>query len=395
MEKNETYNAIKERRKKIYTLNILVDLLLLIPPVIIEGGLLLLSMNSFLLSLFLTYFVLPMFYTVERRISSRISGIGPSNFSYADGYKAFFQQRAGGIFGIILSGIGSLALALLFYVILSSFFPSLCSAFDGAREVYDTLYNALTSAGRMDSQEFTMYLQENAHLLSQPLTILIGCVFFMPSFYFFFYRIDSNLCDHYLATIVLPDIDLNISASESRGLSHISFRSSLHNKRVNYALRQNWPYYLGYTILYALNLFLFSNIKASNSISMCFLMMATPSLSILYGVILNYFCLANEYATLEVIANDLLTSLPEAMKNSIYQTYINTNYIHGIESEIRGCFIPNPQQTEDTSNFQEYGSTSNPTSADEEPKPEEKKENIQFGMFDFSKKDDSDNKEDK
>lgn len=405
MKNNVQYESIKERRKKIYTKDIFVDLLLLIPPILVETGIVLVSLTTYSVSLFLTYFVLPMFYTVERRISSRISGIGNPKFSYIDGYKAFFQQRAGGIFGIILSIIGMLALALLFYFLLSPSFPSLCNAFDGARDVYDHIYEVTSSSGTIDYKDFVEYVSANIHYLTKPMTIMVGCIMFVPSFYFFFYCISTNLCDHYLASIVLPDIDLNISASESRGLSRGSFKRFLFKKRLSYALKQNWVFYLIYVLLYAATLYLFSNISAFNGPTMSLIILATPSISIFYACILNYFCLANEYATLEVIANDLLALLPSPLKSSIYQTYINTNYIHGMESEVRGCFVPSSDSgnsfNETYQNPYTDFSRAPKNQTDEEKKnpeesnsKEEKETDIQFGMFDFSNKDDSDNKED-
>lgn len=406
MKNDIQYESIKERRKKLYTKDIFVDLLLLIPPILVETGIVLVSLTTYSVSLFLTYFVLPMFYTVERRISAKISGIGNAKFSYVDGYKSFFQQRAGGIFGVILSLVGMFALALLFYFLLSPSFPSLCNAFDGARDVYDHIYDVTSSSGTIDYKAFIEYLSSNIHYLSKPMSIMVGCIMFVPTFYFFFYCISTNLCDHYLASIVLPDIDLNISASESRGLSRGSFKRFLFKKRMIYALKQNWLFYLIYALLYAATLYLFSNISAFNGPTMNLLILATPSISILYACILNYFCLANEYATLEVIADDLLTALPSPLKSSIYQTYINPSYTHGMESEVRGCFVPSSESYNDFKStyqnpYTDFSSAAKPEqeetkSKDETTPKDEKETDIQFGVFDFSKKDDSDNnKEDK
>ncbi len=394
MKENLELKKIKEQRKRIFNKSIFLDLLLLIPPIIIQIGLVLLACTTFTSSLLLTYFVLPMFYTVERRITAKISGIGNSDFSYADGYRCFFRKREGGIFGIILSFIGSLALGILFYFALSTTFPYLCNTFEGAREVYDTIYENLSSNGMVDQKQFIEYLSTNMHLLSRPLAILIGCVCFVPTLYFFFYCVDTNLCDHYLASIVLPDIDLNISASEARGLSRGSFKRYLFKKRFSYAFRLNWIYYLLYALLYAGTLYLFSNIQAINIPSMLLLVIATPSLSICYATILNYFILANEYATLEVIANDLLTTLPEPLKASIYQTYINPNYNHGIESEIRGCFIPsNVNQFTNTTNNYNSNEVETTYESKEERKEENKKSSEpKFGMFDFSSNEETENK---
>lgn len=395
MKENLELKKIKEQRKRIFTKSIFFDLLLLIPPIIIQIGLVLLAVTTFTSSLLLTYFVLPMFYTVERRITAKISGIGNSDFSYADGYKSFFRKREGGIFGIILAFIGSLALGILFYFVLSTTFPYLCNTFEGARDVYNTIYDTLNSTGTVDQKQFIEYLSTNMPLLSRPLTILIGCVCFVPTLYFFFYCVDTNLCDHYLASIVLPDIDLNISASEARGLSRGSFKRYLFKKRFSYSFRLNWIYYLLYTLFYAGTLYLFSNIQAINIPMMLLLVVATPSMSICYATILNYFILANEYATLEVIANDLLNALPEPLKASIYQTYINPNYNHGMESEVRGCFIPS--NVSHFSNESDNYYKKEETEASYEPKEERKEESKKssepkFGMFDFSSNEETENK---
>ena len=127
---------------------------------------------------------------------------------------------------------------------------------------------------------------------------------------------------------------------------------------------------------------------------MLLLVIATPSLSICYATILNYFILANEYATLEVIANDLLSTLPEPLKASIYQTYINPNYNHGIESEIRGCFIPsNVNQFTNTTNSYNSNEVETTYESKEERKEENKKSSEpKFGMFDFSSNEETENK---
>lgn len=394
MKTNEQYKQICEKRKKIFTKDIFLDLLLLLPPILVETGIIIIALTTGFISLFLTYFVLPMFYTVERRIRAKISGIGNQHFSYADGYKAFFRQRDGGIFGIILSLLASLAIGLLFYFIIGFSFPMLCNSFEGAREVYDTIYNTINSQGAVDYKQFQEYLSTHIFYLSRPLTILVGCILFVPTFYFYFYRININLTDHYLATIVLPDIDLNISASEARSLSRGSFRRFLFKKGFSYSLRLNWIYYLIYAVLYALTLSLFASISAINSPMMSILILATPSISVLYGCILNYFCLANEYAVLEVIAPELLEKLPTPLKESIYQTYINKSYIHGIESEIRGCFVPQ------SSTYQSYRAQEETNPFVYEPKQEEPKDSgsdkttPQSGVFDFSD-DKTDHKEDK
>lgn len=396
MNHDELNKRIKERRKRIFRKDILIDLALLFPPLLLEALVVMLSIFSFLLSFALTYFVLPMFYTVERRLSTRISGIGNPKYSYADGYKAFFGSSQGGVFGVLTAvGIG-VVLFMASYVILSPTLPYICNAYPGARSAYDEFFNLASSGSAslsMSTDDLMTALSEILPQLTQPLVLFFGASLFLPLFYGVFFSIDGHLDDHYLSSIVLPDIDLNISASQARAVSRATYKRYINSERMNYSLRYNWPFYLAFALLYGGSMYLFSLIPTTNTYMMLLLIIATPSLAFIYGFILNYFCLANHYAVLEEIAPLLLNRLPAPVKVSIYQTYINPNYIHGQESASRGSFVPamthyeesqfasgpsmNPNDFYEPSHQQE--NSSQETSSDED----ENKES-QGGVFDFS-----------
>lgn len=369
MEKKETEKIIVARRKRILNKGLGMNLLLLLPPLVLEGVILIASPVLFFLPLFLTYFVLPMFYTVERRIRNNISGIGNQNFTYVDGYKAFFASAQGGIFGVILAFFSAVMLTLFLFLILGFTFPYICTNYAGAYNTYQELVKMYGDTST-DTQTVLNYLLANGPVLMQPMTIFMGALLFLPCFYLVFISINFHLTDHYLCTIVLPDIDLNISASQARALSRGSFRRLLFGERIGYDIRYNWPFYLGYAVLYGISVYFFSLVSVSSANLMAFVALATPVISLFYGLFFDYFCLSNDYAILEGIAPLLLERIPLPMRTSILQTYNNPNYIHGQESAIRGSFVPQNSFREEHPFASPFASspTAAPTS---ETKPED------------------------
>lgn len=363
MNNNELNQKIKTRTKRILNKGMLTNLLLLIPPVILEGFIIITAVTTYFLSIALTYFVLPMFYTVEKRIRNNISGIGDQKFSYLDGYKAFFTTSQGGIFGVITSFFMAVVIALLFYLALSFTFPFLCNTFPEATTVYKTIEEMSSSSGTTTYNELYTYVIENGYALTRPLTVLIGTILFVPLFSLIFLSVNSHLVDHYLISIVLPDIDLNISASQGRAIAKTSLRRSINGEYYSFNIKYNWPYYLAFTLIYAISLYLFTFITTTNTMLVPFIVLGAPSIAFVVGYILNYFVLSNSYAIIEEISPLLLDRLPLPMKTSIYQTYCNPNYIHGQESAFRGCFVPQPTYREAhpfSSPFGENPFTSNP-----------------------------------
>ena len=94
---------VNEFRKRGLNKNLFTNILFLLLPAFLMMCVFLVSFYSFVISFFAIYFILPMFYTAERKIYYSLTGIGKPDFSYKDGYAAFFTERKGGIFGVISS----------------------------------------------------------------------------------------------------------------------------------------------------------------------------------------------------------------------------------------------------------------------------------------------------
>lgn len=328
---------LKARKKRALGKNLFINLLLLLPPLLCLAIIIMTALVTFSLSLFLIYFILPMFYTVDRRLRYDISGIGNPNFTYADGYKAFFTSSKGGIFGVIMAIFSAVALILLFYLIFSPTIEPLINCFPDASVVWKEANN-LINQEQID--EAITLLQDNISFLIPPLTIFCGLVGFIPSLYVIFFAINNNLNNHYLATIVLPDIDKNISASQARNLSRTSFGALINLDRLKNSFLSNWLFYLIYSTIYGLLLYAFTFVKTDNVFVMEMIIFLAPTLSLFCGFFINYFCLLNDYAYLEENQNLVLERMPMNMRASIYQTYCNPHYVHGEESANRGCFVP-------------------------------------------------------
>ncbi len=339
MKDKETNKKIKEKQKRIVTKGLPKTLALLLLPVFLLQILVVCAPSTYFLSLLLTYFILPMFYTVEKRLRFAVSGIGKDNFSYKDGYDSFFGGVQGGIFGVIFVIIEAFLVGILCYFLVSLASVSIINCFEGANDVYQHMIEMMSSPNA-SMNELMEYLMSEGHLLIQPLTVIVGLVVFIPELLIVFYFLNTNLDDHYLCTIVLPDIDKNISASQARSICRSSFGRPIRNKRLSISLGMNWPYYLAFTIFYGVILYVCSFITSSNIMLLPLIVMIAPTISLFFGMFLDYFCLGNEYAVLEVISGDLVNLLPLPMQESISRTYNDPHYNHGEESAIRGAFIP-------------------------------------------------------
>jgi hypothetical protein len=367
MDKHEFNNKVKQRRKRCLTSRLGTNLLLLLPPAIALAALLAFAGTTFLITLFLIYLILPMFYTVLYRLKFDITGIGDPDFSYKDGYKAFFSETMSGVFGMLNTVFTTLAMTILFYLVFSPLLGPLTGAY-GQYDTYKTIFDALNNQS-LNAAEAMETVTENIALLAQPLTALIGIILFFPIFYAIFFSSTANLENHYLATVVLPDIDKNITAGQARALSRGSFGHLYSGYRLAKAFRYNWPYYLTFTIAYAASVYGMSMVKTDNMYLVSILALAAPGASIIYGVYLNYFCLMNDAIVIEESQDYIRSLLPKTMQFSIYQTYINPNYIHGEESAIRGSFIPAPKEAE----YQEFQQNNlfNPNNFQNQPPREE------------------------
>ena len=360
----------EKRRKRARKKELFSALLLLLPPCILACGLLFASIYTRGLSFFFLYFILPMFYTVEKRIRCLVSGIGNPKFSYADGYRAFFQENQAGIFGVIFSLIGSFVIGRIRYFLRYSIRVPLLNCFPAAKTAFKAIQEAYAAG---DAQNLTLVINQNRGGLCQPLSIVASLIFFLPIFYLFF-NIDRNLSNHYVATIVLPDIDKNISSGQARNLAKGSFASFTAGFRRKKYFTKNWPYLVGYALVYGLTIFGVSNIETNNSNLVLLIRRITPRVGFLLFLFLNVFILINSYAVIEESQERILNSLPPTRKVSIYQTYCNPNYIHGEESARRGCFVP-ADQGSGSNEFYSPFNESNPFAPDpENTKPEYKPE---------------------
>ena len=181
---------LKERKKRALGKNLFFNLLLLIPPLLCLAIIILTALVTFSLSLFLIYFILPMFYTVDKRLRYNISGIGKPDFSYADGYKDFFTASKGGIFGVIMTIFSAVAFILLFYLIFSATLEPLINCFPDASTVWK---DAVALMNQEQIDEAVNLLQDNIVFLVPPITIFCGIIGFIPSLYVIFYAINNNL----------------------------------------------------------------------------------------------------------------------------------------------------------------------------------------------------------
>ncbi len=344
--KNDLRAFVRSSWKRVMGKEIAVDFLYLILPAFLLSCIFFLAMYSFILSFFAVYFILPMFYTVERRIRYHLIGIGKPGFSYKDGYIAFFRERKGGIFGALSTFFLSFSLLLLSYVIFFQVLPNMVNAYPDSKEVYLKLTEMINDPYE-NINDISTYFLTNMSALQQPLSIFISVCFFLPIFVFLFCTVPMNLTYHQLATIVLPDIDKNISASQARSLAKNGFGRSLAFREVSCHFAYNWPFMVIFTLLYAGSTYLTSLITTSNSSLVPLLCLITPAVSVFYGLFLQYLGLINDYSIIEALSNELPDKIPDAMKAYINQAYHNPNYIHGEESAARGSFFPEPRRYED------------------------------------------------
>ncbi len=341
----EYLNRLKARKKRALSKDLLFNLVLLILPTFLLVGLILVAPATYLISLFLIYFILPMFYTVDKRLRYAINGIGNPNFTYKDGYRDFFTSTKGGLFGVISTIFSAIVLLLLFYLIFSFTLDPIVNCFSDASELVNEVNNHLSDGTDTGFTQAVALIEENIAAFGPPLSIFVGIIAFIPSFFVLFISIDSNLCQHYLCTIVIPDIDKNISSSQVRSLSRTTFYRLISIDKYKHQFKSNWPYYLAYTCAYGLILYLYTFITTDNVYAMLLVIMAAPATSMFIGYFLNYFCLLNDYAFLEENQVNLLSRMPANMRNYVYQAYNNPSYVHGDESAARGCFVPENDNT--------------------------------------------------
>ncbi len=347
----EKYQA---RRRRALDKPIYKNLVLLLPPSFLVAILLMASLYTYGVSLLLTYFVLPMFYTVERRLRYNLTGIGKKEFNYGDGYKAFFQSNKGGIFGVALSIVFAITSLLFLTGSIGMVVPHIVNHFAEAKPVFDQMLDMYMDVN-IPQVELTTFILQNGYHLTRPLTIYIGLITFIPIFITIFIFITNNLCNHYLCSVVLPDIDLNISAAQARNVARGSFGRGTYAFRLKEQFRLNWPFYAMFAMVYGIGLYGASFITTGNTTFVPLIMMIVPCAALIVALFINYFCLMNNYIVIEENQNMILASIPAPMRTSIYQTYNAHEYIHGEESLARGGFVPAPTYFQERqTNYQAY-----------------------------------------
>lgn len=354
MDNRKLFNAnVANRRKNVDKLYLLKTIPYLLLPTALLSLIVLVGMYSFVISLFAIYFVLPMFYTADRRIRYAINGIGNKDFSIADGYRAFFKERKGGHFGVIVSLLIAFSLGLLAFLLVSNLSGYICGCFPESDAIYLEAIRIYSDSVN-DLSAMAEYLSVHLAELTRPFALGMSIILFLPIFSIFFYTIPQNLSDHYIATIVLPDIDKNISASQARNLSKNGFGRVVYRRKMGENFHFNWPYMVAFTVLYAASTYLVTFIRTDNQYLLPLISMLTPCISIIYGSIMSMFCVENDYLVAEELSMNILPLLPEAMKASIYQAFHNKDYIHGEESMARGSFVPESHQPNGDAQFYEY-----------------------------------------
>lgn len=319
--------------------SLLWNLCLLFVPSIFLQLILFCMPYTYGLSILLLYFILPMFYSIDKRLRYEVNHIGKKKFSFLDGYRDFFLSNKGGIFGVIFSLVCAFGLFLLSIAILYFFMPHIISCFP-LSQPYFREFSEKFSDIKVDQSLIMEFFMESGYHMAQPLIIIVGIALFLPLFFVIFIGVDENLSYHYISSVLFPDLDLNISSSQSRTVGK-SFSRNYSPYRWKESLKLNFPIYLFFTLAYGFSLFGSTYIPVSKTNVMMFVIVLTPCASIILGTLLNHICMLNNYSIIEEDQEMLLLTMPAAMRTSVYQTFHAKEYIHGEESEKRGSFIKN------------------------------------------------------
>lgn len=325
-------------QKQLYSKNLIGDLALLFTPSFLLAILFTFSFYTYGISILLIYFILPMFYTVDYRIRNKLTSIGNDDFTYKDGYAAFFKSNKGNFFGAIKAIVVLLLLILIFVVLLGTILPLLVRCFPESIETYNDLISLYSDFYKGNNQ-LIPFIYERGVDLSRPAIVFLGLVSFIPLGITFFFVIGENLSNDYLSHIVLPDIDKNISPAQARNVAKASFGKDFLLYRIKQQLFINWPFYLIYAIVYGISLYGMSNVMNNSIYSVPLLFSLTPSFMIFVSCYLSYFTISNRYIVIEENKDILYEMIPSSMRIYIYQTFNTKEYIHGEESEKRGNFF--------------------------------------------------------
>lgn len=330
--------------------------LLLVLPTFLSIILFVASFHSFGLSILLFIFVLPLFYVVDQRLKYQINEIKQEKLSYKDGYRAFFIENKSSHFGFILSIVYFLLSLIICFLLSLTFVDSLVNCFPDSIYTYQQLKEIVIGNTFLNADSHKFLLEQGSPLI-QPLTVLTGLIFFVPILVIFI-RIQENLSNNYMSSVILPDIEENISISQARNITKRNVGKGFVRKRFKLQLKANWIYLLIYSLIYAGSLISCSFLKINEFVLAPFVILITPSVGIIVMIYFSYFMMKNNYQIIENNKVDLIKSLSKKTKSFLYQIYVGKEYIHKEESKMREEFIYNSYHDEDDTgdvNFSKNG----------------------------------------
>lgn len=321
---NEIFKGAKKRLFALDKKYLFITLLMFLLPSFLMSLIFLLTTISMFISLVAIYFILPMFYACDLRIRYLLTKEGKSNITYADGYRAFFKGNENGVYGALSSFFYALTLTLLLYLILSLLFEPLCNCFEVSKVALSNLNGLLN--GQVDFNDIYEFIVNNFAAFTQPLSIIVSLILFLPLLFVFTFLIPNNLSNHLVATLIMPDIDLNMMASQSRRVAQMSMARSLSNAKYKLYFKFNWIYLLFFAALYGISTFLVSLIKTNNLYASLFIIIMTPSILSFFACYFSLFITLNNYAYLIEMKPDIKANLPTEIKVAFDQAYSNPRY---------------------------------------------------------------------
>lgn len=357
-----------------------INIVYLILPALIIATIVSLLSLSYLFSILLLYFVLPMLYAVDKRLRASLTSIGNRNGSYKKGYDDFFGGKLGGVYGMILGIAQFILFFLFFYFVFSYSFKPLCNMSEESKLAYEMI-NKAASDSNLDVLEV---INNQISYLYKPLMIFLSVAVFLPITYFIMYHVNHNLNKHHMMSIIMPDADKNLPASYQESICEATFCRFYRKDEFLLSLRFNWMYYLLHTLMYGLFTYIFTLFKPSNAYITGITLMSFFSLIVFFDILIDYFTIKNNYLIIEAISERLDKKIPKVLKKQYAMTFASPNYIHGEESSVRGPFFKEDEVYD--------GSIFDADYVVKEGKNTEKSEKVEGNVIDLSsfKNDDKD-----
>lgn len=339
----KTYlNEAKKIRKQVYLKRDYIDLIYLLLPAFLFFLICSTMIHSFLISLTMVYFVLPMHYSIvlhqRRKIINR-----DDHFTYKRGYDEFFGGRSGGVYGVIISFIYTFLLIVVFSFICSFLFKYLVRIYPSSVDNFNSISSFFKDR---DGVSLMSLLGKNLPGLYKPSIILISLIMYVPFVFLFLIYIPKNLTDHNMMSIILPDIDKNLSSSYIESSYRYAFSSYIRKEKFILTLKINYHIYLISALVYFLISYLFTLIDAYN-IHLFLLYIAVYIGTITFVFIyLAYFINRNNFCVDEKLSSLLKRRLNSEHKMLIKKTYYSETYVKSEESKFRGPFLSDDRKRE-------------------------------------------------